>query len=382
VHGPPPLHVWDGVAAAVLAVFGASATRGLETLLFATASAMLLLVRRLPLPVTTAIAALTVTGLNLVTTYGYVDGQVLNLSGGNALVGPSLVLLAAAGFLCASSAPLDWRLGIPLVPLLLAPQRSMLALGLLLGLAVGAAWRSQASTRREQARADQLERVTETQRAEQIGLLERGELARELHDIVGHHVTAVVVLAEAAQARGTDADGDLGRIADTARAALGELDTLVTSLREPGTRAETSVHRGLVDLPDLLDPLHHAGVTTALHVAVREEFGQGLQLTTYRIVQEALTNVMRHASAHTVRIAVVQHPEALELSIDDDGVGFDPVAVTRGRGLLGIGERVQGHGGTWSVAPSALGGVRLSVTLPVVLAPALPPAPVVPAGRS
>ncbi|MDQ3493180.1 MAG: hypothetical protein M3452_07970 [Chloroflexota bacterium] len=140
VHGPPPLHVWDSVAAAVLAVFGASATRGLETLLFATASAMLLLVRRLPLPVTTAIAALTVTGLTLVTTYGYVDGQVLNLSGGNALVGPSLVLLAAAGFLCASSAPLDWRLGIPLVPLLLAPQRSMLALGLLLGLAVGAAW--------------------------------------------------------------------------------------------------------------------------------------------------------------------------------------------------------------------------------------------------
>ncbi|MDQ3493179.1 MAG: histidine kinase dimerization/phosphoacceptor domain-containing protein, partial [Chloroflexota bacterium] len=71
--------------------------------------------------------------------------------------------------------------------------------------------------------------MTETQRAEQMGLLERGELARELHDIVGHHVTAVVVLAEAAQARGTDADGDLGRIADTARAALGELDTLVTS---------------------------------------------------------------------------------------------------------------------------------------------------------
>lgn len=280
---------------------------------------------------------------------------------------PSLLLLCAAGVLCARSAELDWRLALPVLPCLFAPFGRYLVLGLLLGLAVGAAWRSHLVAGSAQARAEQLERLSATQRTEQIGLEERGELARELHDIVGHHVTAVVVLAEAAQAGGTGGSGELARIADTARAALAELDTLVGSLREPGRRPETSAHRGLAALPELLEPMQHAGVTTALHVAVRDELSQGLQLTTYRIVQEALTNVMRHAAARTVRIAVVQQGQALEVTIDDDGVGFDAAAVTRGRGLVGIGERVNGHRGTWSIAPSPLGGARLTAELPIVV---------------
>ena len=360
--GGVPLQVPDAVTAAVLALLGASELNGEAPFAFAAVCALLLFVRRAPVPVTCAISAGTAACL-------YLTG-----SAGVAPFWPSLLLLCAAGVLCARSAELDWQLALPVLPCLLAPFGRYLVLGLLLGLAVGAAWRSQHLAGLAQVRAEQLERLTATQRTEQIGLEERGELARELHDIVGHHVTAVVVLAEAAQAGGTGAGGELARIADTARAALAELDTLVGSLREPGRRAETSAHRGLAALPELLEPMQHAGVTTALHVAIRDELSQGLQLTTFRIVQEALTNVMRHAAARTVRVAVVQQAQALAVTVDDDGVGFDAASVTRGRGLVGIGERVNGHRGTWSVSPSALGGARLTVELPVVLAVAPPPA--------
>jgi len=371
--GGVPLQVPDAVAAALLTLLGASELDGGAPYAFAAVCALLLLVRRAPVPVTCAISAGTAGFLHLTAGTGLVDGQEV----GVAPFWPSLLLLCAGGVLCARSAEPNWLLALPVLPCLLAPFGRYLVLGLLLGLAVGAAWRSRLVAGSAQARAEQLERLSATQRTEQIGLEERGELARELHDIVGHHVTAVVVLAEAAQAQGTGAGGELARIADTARAALAELDTLVGALREPGRRAETSAHRGIAALPELLEPMQHAGVTTALHVTVRDELSQGLQLTTYRIVQEALTNVMRHAGARTVRIGVVQQSQALEVTVEDDGVGFDSASVTRGRGLVGIGERVNGHRGTWSVALSSLGGARLAVELPLVLAISQPMATVV-----
>lgn len=364
-----PLRVTDAVSAAVLALLGAAELDGGAPYVFAAVCALLPLVRQVPIPVTCAISVGIAAFQSLV-----VDGGI---SGGPSVFGsqgfspglfwPSLLLLCWTGILCARSAELDWRLALPVLPLLPVPFGRYLAVVLVLGLAVGAAWRSRVRAISAETRATQLERFSEAQRTEQIGLEERGELARELHDIVGHHVTAVVVLAEAAQAGGTGTDRELARIADTARAALAELDTLVGSLREPAGRPETTALRGLAELPELLDPMQHAGVTTALHVAVRDDLSQGLQLTTYRIVQEALTNVMRHASARTVRISIAQQGQALEITVDDDGVGFDPGSVVRGRGLVGIGERVNGHRGTWSVSSSALGGARLAASLPVVL---------------
>lgn len=362
LRGPPAVNPRDALAAVVIGFAGMAASQT-TVLLFVIACGLLILVRRLPVPVTIAIAALVTVNSNWVS-LAYINavGEPVMAS---PPVWPSVALVGAAGFLCGASAQLDWRLALPLLPCLFAMNSSLILLALGAGLGAGATWRSQRASGALVARTQELEEVTQFQRTQQIGLEERGQLARELHDIVGHHVTAVVVLAEAAQARGGDADGDLARIADTGRAALSELDTLVTALRDPQAGSERTAPRGLDSLPELLDHLQHAGLTAALHVEVRSELGQGLQLTAYRIVQESLTNVMRHANARRVRVAVVQRANVLALTVEDDGVGFDATEVKRGRGLVGIGERVQGHGGTWSVGASGLGGARVAVELPV-----------------
>ncbi|HEX8498054.1 MAG TPA: histidine kinase [Actinomycetales bacterium] len=357
VGGPPALSGYDGLLAGVAVVLAASSGVGeAELALFAGLSALLVLVRRAPVAVTTLMAVLATLSIGLA-------AQMYVLV-------PTALLLAAAGVLCGRWGTVDVRLAAPVIPCLLVQANPLFFVApLIVGLSVGALMQTRAAkTELLSQRLEQLEQQSQAQHAEQVGLEERGDLARELHDIVGHHVTAVVVLAEAAQARGADAHGDLARIADTGRAALAELDTLVTALRDPSSRPETTVLRGMDDLPELLDPLQHAGVSTALHVNVRDELSQGLQLAAYRIVQEALTNVMRHSGARSVRVTALQHEQSLRLTIDDDGDGFDPDAVTRGRGLVGIDERVHGHGGSWAVVPSPRGGARVAAELPVVRA--------------
>lgn len=198
-------------------------------------------------------------------------------------------------------------------------------------------------------------------------LSERAELARELHDIVGHHVTAIVVSAEAAKAQGTDGD-TLDTIAELGRRALTELDTLVGSLREQGAAPATRTMPRLADLPTLMEPLRAAGVAADLTTSGTGQLSDSTQLVIFRIVQETTTNILKHAHATEARVDVVRTGREVTVRVRDNGRGSgDPDTVDDriGRGLIGIGERVEGLGGSWTYETAPGDGTTVTAVLPV-----------------
>lgn len=179
---------------------------------------------------------------------------------------------------------------------------------------------------------------------------ERAELARELHDTVGHHVTAMVVQSEAGLAATDDGSrAVLGVIGDTGRRALAELDHLVLGLRQEDT--STGGRHRLSEIDALADPLRGQGVQVDVDVA-RLELPMSVEHALHRITQELLTNVQRHARAAHVQVALQQQRDEVVLSVTDDGIGFDPeaAAASQRSGLRGIGERVLALHGTWDLS--------------------------------
>lgn len=261
-----------------------------------------------------------------------------------------------------------WRAGLP--GLTVVPLTSVLALDPLPAIAVfaatclGVAHRDIALNVRMKRRIIELAAAQASLEAQQISQRERATLARELHDIVGHHVTAVVVLTEAVQARAEDGLPELARVADSARAALRELDTLVVGLRECDTGATVAPTPSLSGIRNLLRPLIDLGVRVNIHLE-SDDLSQHLQLTAYRIVQECVTNTLKHANAYQVSVWVMQDYDNLMIEYQDDGQGFDPGVAGDGHGLLGIHERVSAHGGTARVDSSLNSGTHVSVRLPV-----------------
>jgi signal transduction histidine kinase len=199
-------------------------------------------------------------------------------------------------------------------------------------------------------------------RGQAAWLEQRTSVARELHDVVGHHVTAMVVQAEAGQV--ADPQVALRTIGELGRTALAELDSLVVHLRDPGARLAVTAPPRLLDIDELLAaPLRQAGVEVDVHVDEGLGMDEVTVLTVYRIAQEALTNVVRHAQARHVWVELASSDGGVRLRVSDDGVG-PPTQRTRGSGLLGIEERVAGSGGTWDLAPRPGGGSILDVRLP------------------
>jgi signal transduction histidine kinase len=224
------------------------------------------------------------------------------------------------------------------------------------GYLAGALFRSWSQRRTLSHEASQL-------RGRAAWLQQRTNLARELHDVVGHHVTAMVVQAEAGQLS-DDPGAALRAIADSGRTALGELDALVVHLRDPNAAIVVSAPPRLSDIDELLaTPLRQQGVT----VQVRLDPAPGLDelgtLTVYRIAQEALTNIACHANATAAWIDVTRTGDRVHLSVSDDGTG-PPKAPTRGSGLLGIEERVRACGGSWALAERPGGGTLLAAIVP------------------
>ncbi len=194
---------------------------------------------------------------------------------------------------------------------------------------------------------------------------QRTNLARELHDVVGHHVTAMVVQAEAGQF-GADPGAALRAIADSGRTALSELDTLVVHLRDPDAAIAVSAPPRLSDIDELLaQPLRQQGVTVRVRLDPEPGLDEIGVLTIYRIAQEALTNIVRHAKATTACVELVRIGDRARLRVSDDGIG-PPPAPTRGSGLLGIEERVRARGGSWELGRRPGGGTIVEATLPVV----------------
>jgi signal transduction histidine kinase len=203
---------------------------------------------------------------------------------------------------------------------------------------------------------------------------ERVRIARELHDVVAHHISMIAVQAETARLTtpGMPSAGAkrLVAIADTARTALTEMRRLLGLLRED---ADTEVTRrpqpGLAQLTEVVDEAREAsGSTTRLIVGGRvAPLDPGVELTAFRIVQEALTNVRRHAPGAAVDVEMFYGENGLRLRVRDNGPGPGPDEPT-GHGLVGMRERAAMVGGTLCTGPAPGSGFQVTADLPTVRA--------------
>lgn len=219
-------------------------------------------------------------------------------------------------------------------------------------------WR--AGMRGKLAEAD---RLGEEERARRMVLEERARIAREMHDIVAHHMSMVAVAAETAPYRNADlpeaARTEFAGIADSARASLAEMRRLLGILRDGD--AERAPQPGIERLDELVNGVRGAPVTLECSVGALPE---ALSLTVYRIVQEALSNVVRHAPGAATRVTVGLEGDDVVLEIVNDAPKSAPAVTAGGHGLVGVRERVAVHGGTMSIDRPA-GGYRLRARLPV-----------------
>jgi signal transduction histidine kinase len=209
---------------------------------------------------------------------------------------------------------------------------------------------------------------------ERTALGERARIARELHDVVAHHISMIAVQAETARltTAGMPPAGaqQLSTIGDTARNALTEMRRLLGVLREDAATDPQPALRqpqpGLRQLNDLLDEARDAtgaGTRLILHGAP-VELDPGVELAAYRIIQEALTNARRHAPGAAVDVELHFTDVALHLLVRDNGPGFAASADVSGHGLLGMTERAAAVGGTLKAGPANGGGFLVKATLP------------------
>ncbi|HSA49374.1 MAG TPA: histidine kinase [Yinghuangia sp.] len=220
-------------------------------------------------------------------------------------------------------------------------------------------------------RAARLERERDAH-AEVAAAAERARIARELHDVVAHNVSVMVVQADgAAYAIGTSPDRAreaLTTISTTGREALAEMRRLLGVLRSDADRGPYAPQPGVDQLGDLVDRVRDAGLSVDLRVTgVPVELPKGVALASYRIVQEALTNTRKHAGPTATASVVIGYGEdALDMVVTDDGRGADAPGDGMGHGLVGMRERVAMLGGRLETGPADEGGWRVHAVLPYV----------------
>jgi signal transduction histidine kinase len=188
---------------------------------------------------------------------------------------------------------------------------------------------------------------------------ERVRIARELHDVVAHHVSLMGLQAGAARlalrARPERAEAALSEIERSSRQAVSEFQRLLVFLRQDELDGRTP-QPTLADLPRLAADVTRAGRTVRLNVdgAIPSELSSTLQLTAYRIVQEALTNALKHSGPASIDVTVTAQEHSLCVRVHDYGQPLRPgSSVAQGHGLVGIRERVAFHGGNLSIEPAA-----------------------------
>lgn len=209
------------------------------------------------------------------------------------------------------------------------------------------------------------------QQASLAAAAERNRIARELHDVVAHCVNVMVLQAGAERRvlgnERPETVETLQAIEDTGRQALGELRRLLGIVRAEGEDPALEPQPTLAELHTLIEHAQRAGVDAQLRVEGEPRpLPPGLELSGFRIVQEALTNTLKHAAATSATVTVRYRPAALELEITDDGPGApDHDETGGGHGLIGMRERVAIFDGTLDAGPRAGGGFRVSARLPV-----------------
>ncbi|MFJ8598030.1 sensor histidine kinase [Streptomyces shenzhenensis] len=249
--------------------------------------------------------------------------------------------------------------------LLLSTATAAVALGLMVRIR-----RAQLAGLRERAARLEIER---DQRSRLATATERARVAREMHDIVGHNLSVIITLADAGAyagdrepQRGTEA---LRLIGDTGRQALGELRRVLGVLREAdgsAQRPELSPQPGIADIDALCAGVRGAGLDVVYRTAGDvEALDGGVQLTVYRIVQEALTNTLKHAGSDTrVRLAVLVEDDRLRIRVRDSGPAVRPESPNEeGHGLVGMRERAALYDGNVTAGPTPDGGWLVETTL-------------------
>ncbi len=222
-----------------------------------------------------------------------------------------------------------------------------------------------------QRRADTLEVSVQEheERARFAAAEERGRIARELHDVIAHNVSLMVLQAGAAR-QVLDREPERVRepllaIEQSGREAIAEMRRLLGILRQNGGPLSLAPQPGLDQLGELAEQARRAGLAVDLQVeGVTEPVPTGLGLTAYRIVQEGLTNAMKHAGPARVTVSVRQAPDEFQIDIVDDGAGPDD-APSGGHGLTGMQERVSVYGGTLETGARPGGGFRVAARLPL-----------------
>jgi len=245
---------------------------------------------------------------------------------------------------------------------------------------------TRANLQAAQSRADRAEAELDRQATLAAGR-ERARIARELHDVVAHHVSLIAVQAEAAASllpgRPEQARSAVDIIGDTARQALTELRRLLGVLRGPAERLETAPAASLGELSEVLDQVRGTGLPVDFEVVgTPGPLSPGVDLTAYRIVQEALTNTIRHARATQAAVTLRYEPGYITVSVIDSGRLPDGPSRARpemytaatgppgslltgsGLGLAGIAERVASCGGHLSVGPTEADGFAVTARLP------------------
>jgi len=206
---------------------------------------------------------------------------------------------------------------------------------------------------------------------------ERLRIARELHDVVAHGMSVITVQAGVGRhvidGNVEQARAALAVIETTGRESLREMRRLLGILREEGREAQNAPAPSLADLDELITRLRHAGTVVDLDVQGRPRALSGVvELSAYRIVQEALTNVVKHARTDRCRICLAYADDALGIEVTDDGLGANAGAGAglgpgriQGHGLIGMRERAALHGGSFEAGPLPLRGYRVAASLPL-----------------
>ena len=223
-----------------------------------------------------------------------------------------------------------------------------------------------------EARAARLEREREN-KADRAVIEERARIARELHDVIAHNVSVMVVQAAAGEDVFDEDPGkareSLAAVASTGRAALTELRRLLGVIRAEDDRGDTAFapQPGLERIDELIGQVREAGLPVELSVlGEARPLPEGVGLCAYRIVQEALTNTLKHAHASTAQVHLRYVADALELQVLDDGRGTTSLnGEIDGQGLIGMRERVALFGGELTAEPRSGRGYEIRARLPL-----------------
>ncbi|MGW2643818.1 sensor histidine kinase [Streptomyces sp. NPDC001393] len=278
-----------------------------------------------------------------------------------------------------------WRVGLLTMTVLTAaamlggplPWYAQENLGVLAWTGIGATAGDAVRSRRAvvqaiRERAERAERTREEEARRRVAE-ERLRIARDLHDVVAHHIALVNVQAGVAahvmDKRPDQAKEALAHVREASRSALEELRATVGLLRQSGDpAAPTEPAPGLSRLDELADTFRHAGLPVEVARADQgTELPAAVDLAAYRIIQEALTNAQKHAGADAkAEVSVVRVGTDIEVTVLDDGAGAAGVpGAGGGHGLLGMRERVTALGGTLTTGPRYGGGFRVHAILPL-----------------